>query len=457
MTDTALSVGQLFRRSRNALARDFRGLVWVEGEIKALREQRGSLYLTLVDPGDYADGGDINLDVACWPKRNAVLQAQLRQAGVKLTAGMMVRIEGTITISKVGRLQVELARLDTEALVGRQESEKRRLVEALTVDGSIDRNRHLSSPLVPLRVGLVASEGSEGCNDFLGQLQRTEFAFAVTFRHSAVQGPTAAASLSRAIADLAGEYIDVIAVCRGGGGELDAFDKEAVVRAIAGSPVPVWTGIGHTGDSSLADRVANQSFITPTECGQALVRAVTEYVATVDDLAGRAHRLAERALAAEEAQLKARGRHLVTSVELGLQKSGHQLHRYGERAQRSADRDLALRSAQVDGYQKDLWRGASVTLQEASSNVGQYGRIIASGGRAVMANSDRDLRLWRSQLSALDPARQLRRGYTLTRNAEGKLITQIADVTTGSPIFTELVGGRVQSTVEAVEHRENKS
>ena len=66
---------------------------------------------------------------------------------------------------------------------------------------------------------------------------------------------------------------------RGGGSKADlaAFDAEPVARAIATSDVPVWTGIGHTGDQSVADEVANRSFITPTECGQELARLAIDY------------------------------------------------------------------------------------------------------------------------------------------------------------------------------------
>ena len=67
---------------------------------------------------------------------------------------------------------------------------------------------------------------------------------------------------------------DVIAVVRGGGARADlaAFENEAVVRAIATATKPVFTGIGHTGDETLADIVAARACITPTECGQQIVR-----------------------------------------------------------------------------------------------------------------------------------------------------------------------------------------
>ena len=72
---------------------------------------------------------------------------------------------------------------------------------------------------------------------------------------------------------------DVAVLVRGGGsrGDLAAFDAEPVARAIATLPIPLWTGIGHTGDQSVADIVANQAFVTPTACAQELVRRVGEW------------------------------------------------------------------------------------------------------------------------------------------------------------------------------------
>ena len=87
--------------------------------------------------------------------------------------------------------------------------------------------------------------------------------------------------MAAAIAHLQPEPLDVIVVVRGGGSKADlaAFDQEPVARAIATSDIPVWTGIGHTGDQSVADEVANRSFITPTECGQELARVATRLLA----------------------------------------------------------------------------------------------------------------------------------------------------------------------------------
>ena len=50
-----------------------------------------------------------------------------------------------------------------------------------------------------------------------------------------------------------------------------------VARAVAGAPKPVLTGIGHTGDETVADIVAARVCITPTECGQQMVVAARRW------------------------------------------------------------------------------------------------------------------------------------------------------------------------------------
>ena len=103
----------------------------------------------------------------------------------------------------------------------------------------------------------MASPGTEGFNDFLGQLSGSGLAFTVVVVAAQVQGRRAGA-LARGIKALAEADCDLVVLVRGGGSKADlvAFDSEPVARAIALCPVPVWTGIGHTGDQSVADIVA---------------------------------------------------------------------------------------------------------------------------------------------------------------------------------------------------------
>jgi exodeoxyribonuclease VII large subunit len=290
-----LSIGGLYDEVDAALASVFprRRQLWVRGEIQSLSDQTGRsghCYLDLVDPdqGGSGDGsgppsrgrGAPTLRVKCWKGTWGPLKGALAREGITLTEGMVVVLRGSIDLYRPkGEIGFILSELDVTALLGRLAAQRAELLRALEAEGLLQRNRQVAVPEVPLRVGLVASPGTEGYQDFLGQLTGSGFGFQVQVVPVAVQGGEASAAVARAVTALGRTDCDVVVVVRGGGSKADlaTFDAPVVARAIALALKPVWTGIGHTGDESVADIVANRACITPTECGHQLVLRVGQW------------------------------------------------------------------------------------------------------------------------------------------------------------------------------------
>ena len=278
------SIGGVYEQVEGALNQAFprNRHLWVRGEIQHVSDHRsGHLYMSLIDPEDdgprrdRSRGGVPTLNVKCWRSSWAPLRHGLAKQGIELAEGMVVVLRGSLDLYRAkGEISLVLAEVDVTALLGQLAAKRAQLLQALDAEGLLRRNASLPLPAVPLHVGLVASPGTEGCQDFLGQLTGSGFGFRVSHVRVTVQGPGAASSIARAVTALSRSDCDVIAVVRGGGARADlaAFENEAVVRAIATATKPVFTGIGHTGDETLADIVAARACITPTECGQQIVR-----------------------------------------------------------------------------------------------------------------------------------------------------------------------------------------
>lgn len=401
--------------------------MWIYGEVKNIREWRGNWYITLVEPE--GDGYDIALDVSCNPKRRLIVQNQLAEAGISLGAGMQVRVLGQVSLGRLGKLQVELQQLDTSALIGEVALEKQRLLQALQRDGVIDNNRRIPLPAVPLRIGLVGSDGSDGVKDFLGRLQQSPFAFSVTMRHSPVQGPAAVPALTQAVNALQSEDIEVLVIVRGGGGELDAFDKEPVVRAIAQSRHPVWVGVGHTADQSVADRVAHGSFVTPTACGDALVERVGAYRRAVVQCLQHVSRVAQHETV----------------------RSHQYLLHLTDRLDRHANSWAIVHQAQLLELLRHAHRSGAHVLERA------HARLLASldacesaSARHVRAVSG-DLSLHRQALRLLDPQRQLERGYAIVRDPQGNALRDVAQLHPSDAVQVMLGRGSFGATVTHVQ------
>jgi exodeoxyribonuclease VII large subunit len=410
---------------------------WVFGEIQKYSDHRsGHCYLDLVDPT--ASGRDApTLKAKCWRTTWAPIRMAVAKAGLELAEGVVVRVRGYVDLyAPRGELGFIVTALDVEALrvsvLGEHARRREELLKKLVGEGLYDANRDQQISPVPIVVGLVASKGTEGCSDFLGMLEASGFAFRVHLRHAVVQGSRAPLEVARGIRALGDRGCDVICVVRGGGSQADlgAFDDERVARAIATSPVPVFTGVGHTGDVSVADLVANQSFRTPTACAEALVGTVREWY--TEHVAAAARRIDDAALGALDeldADVDQSRRHLVVVGR-------HQLAR--------ADQLLAVAASTVA-------RRAPLALARAGDTVAVATRRLGPLAQRQTATASDGLAARRALLAAYDPARLLARGWSITTDGSGGVVRSVDGLRAGQVLATRLADGVARSTVTDVE------
>lgn len=434
----ALSIAELYDEVQAAIERTFprRRELWVRGEIQHVADQhgrRGHCYLDLVDPESSGERQAPVLRVKCWQSTWTPLRATLAREGIELAPGMVVVLRGTLDFYRPkAEIGFVLAELDVTALLGRLAARRAALLRALAAEGLLERNRSLAVPPVPLRIGLVASPKTEGYRDFLGQLAGSGLGFSVVAAPVTVQGADAPASVAAAVRKLSGAgAVDLIVVVRGGGSKADlaAFDAEPVARAIATSTVPVWTGIGHTGDESVADVVANRSCITPTECGRDLVQRVrTWWEGSVGAVAAVAARRAEEVLEdSERSHDRARERLCAMARRLVATRHDHLVHR-------------------VDALVRSAPRAVDGSRTHVATGVARLGPL-ATG--QVERSQDR-LAAWRRLLAAYDVDRQLERGYTLTLDTDGRVVRGAREVREGDRIVTRFADGSARSVVDGV-------
>ncbi|MGA8680012.1 MAG: exodeoxyribonuclease VII large subunit [Acidimicrobiales bacterium] len=428
--DAALSVAEFYERVRFALRAEFPTEVWVTGEIRKVTVNKGNRYLELADhdapPGR---GSAAMLDVACWSRDWPLIGAELQSAGLELTAGLVVRIRGKVGVwDGAAKLRFSMTDLDVAALLGGIAAARRKLLLELEREGLLDANRRMPVPLVPMRIGLVTSAGSEAYRDFTGQLERSCYAFAVRLEACLVQGAEAPQQIAIAIRRLQDFEPDVIVLVRGGGGrgDLAAFDSEFVARAIATSGHPVWTGIGHTGDRSVADEVCQRALITPASCGEAVVAAVTSYLEGIDSAAQ---------------VIAARGR-------AALDRAGERVDDGRGRLARAARHELDQASSSLVLARRQVEHGAKVGLERSRGAVGRQAQDLARISRHALQSEEQQLGNLRSVLAAFDPRRQLARGWSLTRTEDGRVLRSVTQLLPADKIVTMLADGNVTSSVE---------
>ena len=446
MTDTARDI--LTPTQLNTLARDLLEgafpLVWVEGELgNVTRPASGHLYFTLKDA-----------------------RAQVRCAMFKPKSQWLkfVPREGLKVLGR-GRLTLYEARGDYQLVLDHMEEAGegalRRAFDALKArleaEGLFDAARKRPLPAWVRRLAVITSPTGAAVRDVLSVLARRLPLLEVDVLPSLVQGESAAAQITDLLrrAGASGRY-DVVLLTRGGGSleDLWAFNDEALVRAIAASPVPVVSAVGHETDFTLADFAADLRAPTPSVAAELMVPDRRDLLARLQALHGRSqtlqrHRLAQAMQRADRAALRLQAQSPEARLRL-LRQRQDGLHR----------RLDALWRAHLQERQARLRRAATVLCAHhpARRLAVLHERLLRLRARPQSAIS-RVLQRDRLQLQALarsleacSPLATVARGYSiLTREGDGTLVHSITQAAVGDRLQARLADGSLSLRVDAVD------
>ncbi len=408
-----LTVAQFSASLADAVESAFPDEIWVQGAISGLsRSGSGHVYFDLVDPdAEMGRRADAVLPVALFDSNRHLVNRILRKAGgVRMHDGIEIRIRGRVAhYAPQARVQLVMSLIDPQFTLGQMVAAREALIDKLRSEQLLDRNHLVPFPSLPLRVALVTSDGSAAYADFTEQLMASGLPFRVTLLHSPVQGLDAVPALTDAVRTADRLDVDVVVLVRGGGARTDlvAFDHERVARAIAVCRHPVIVGVGHETDRSVADEVANRSAKTPTAAAVVLVEAVGRYRHRLDEATERLGALTELHLSNARLHLVSAGRRLLGVAEREVERQTTALDHAAERLRKTPLR--------------------------------------------ITDDADRDLALASARLHALDPARALQRGWSITRTDEGRLLRSVADAGPGTGLVTTTMDGTLRSTVESVD------
>jgi exodeoxyribonuclease VII large subunit len=452
--ESTYSVVELTSLVRDALRRAQPEELWVRGEVQNLTSSAGHTYFSLVEKAERGDRVQGRLDVALFRDDARNVRRALREVpGADLGNDVEVRIRGRVTVyPPTGRYQLVMTGIDPVFTLGGIAANRERVLQALAADGLLGVNRGLPLPPVPLRIGLVTSSGSAAYHDFVHELEAAPYAWQVVVADVRVQGAAAARRIKWALGQLAQLDLDVVVLARGGGSRADLapFDTELVARAIAATGVPVLTGVGHEIDRSVADEVAHTACKTPTACAQQLVRQVDEFVGALDHASHRVAARARQRMALAGRELDDAARRARRSATTAVSREHTRLDRVHGRLHELARRRTTDLRVDLDACARRLNElGRRATRDQRSALSGREHRL-ATHAQHHLARAG--LRLERSEgvVRALDPRRVLERGYSITRDADGRVLRTSDAVAAGAVVETELARGRVTSRVETV-------
>ena len=371
----SFSVGQFTEVLNHVLKASFDEGVWVEGEIQGLRKPNPHAYFTLIENVDGAKA-QLNINLFAGPLRN--VQAKLRQQGIELKDGLKVRLFGRVEYyGPFGKLNLIATDVDTQFSAGDVAAKREELLRQLMEKGVDKLNKRIPVPVVPLRLGIISSSQAAGWADAQQHLTESGIGFAITFCDVRVQGDAAVSQIVAALNSLSRrDDIDLVMLMRGGGskGDLAAFDDEQIAMAISKCSHPVFTGIGHEIDTSIADIVAHTANKTPTACAQSVIAIVESFLSELSYSAGSLRSLTQTAVERARSRIAVSVERLRTRPRTALERQTQKLMMHAA-------------SVRLLDPVTTMARGWSIT-RDSSGNVVRSISDIKKGDTVVTALAD---------------------------------------------------------------------
>ena len=442
ITGEILTPSQLNTLARSLLEDTF-PLVFVEGELgNVSRPASGHLYFTLKDA---------RAQVRC-----ALFKPKSQWLGFQPREGMKVLARGRLTLYEArGDYQMILDSLE-EAGEGALRRAFEQLRARLQAEGLFDDARKRPLPAWPRRLAVITSPSGAAVQDVLSVLRRRFPLLEVEVLPVPVQGDGAAAQITAMLqrAATSGRY-DVVLLARGGGSleDLWAFNDEALARAVAASPVPVVSAIGHETDFSLSDFAADLRAPTPSAAAELLVPNRADLRLRLDGLQRRAsslqvHQLRQRAQRADRAGLRLNALRPEARLAAGRQRREDALRRLQSALrQRLQAHAASLRHARAVLHATRPQRRLQALREQLAAS---RPRLQAAVARRMQRDALQLRGLARS-LEAVSPLATIARGYSILQRDDGHVVQATGDVAVGHDLTARLADGRLHLQVTAVE------
>ncbi len=429
------TVSELTADMRAALAAEFSD-IWVAGEISGAKlPPSGHYYFTLKDEA-------AQIRCVCYKTTARYLKFKPQDGVAVLARGRIDVYEGR------GEVQLVVEALEPQGH-GALQLAFEQLKRKLAAEGLFDAARKRPLPSLPERIGIVTSPSGAVIRDMLHVLERRCPGRHIRLYPAQVQGEGAAEQIAAGIEYFgASGWPEVVIVARGGGSleDLWAFNEERVARAIAASPIPVVSAVGHETDFTIADFAADLRAPTPSAAAELVV---CTRQSLLDALAGAGARL--RQAARLTLALRARQFHSVAIDPARLHRT------LGRRMQRIDELEYALRDAVrrvVNSGKRSLdaiaarlvQRDVRLQFAEARRRLETQESRLTQAIRRRVAGAGGSLLPLTAHLTQLSPLKILERGYAIVER-DGTIVKSPADAPVGSDVRVRLAAGELAARI----------
>ena len=387
---------------------------FVQGEISNLsKPSSGHWYFTLKDK---------NGQVRC-----AFFRLNQRKIKFSPENGMSVIIRGATTLyPQRGDFQLIIQQMEP-AGIGNLQLAFDQLKNKLRLEGLFDSESKKEIPSFPNNIGVISSATGAVIRDIIKVLKLRYPLAQILLYDTIVQGESAHKKIIKALesADQS-KNCDVIILARGGGSleDLWAFNEEDLARSIYACSTPIISSIGHETDTTIADFVSDLRAPTPSAAAVAATPDINTILYNASKLKQYLYDSIKQSIESKKATL--------ALLKLKIIDPSQQLF---------------LNAQKLDEYELRLLKINKSVVNNHKENLKQLASQMEMLFENCMKMNQNALSNYGNSLNLLSPLNTLSRGYTITQDKEGKIITSIKKIKENELIFSKFHDGKVTSKV----------
>jgi exodeoxyribonuclease VII large subunit len=481
---TIFSLHEVTKSIQQTLSERYKSSFWVKAEMNKLNyyKQSGHCYPELVEK---QNGKVIAQIKSCLWKEDYIRSNEKFQAILKepLKDGIKILFLAKITFDPAHGLSLLIMDIDPSYTLGDLEREKQETIKKLRDEGIFDRNRTLKLPALPQRIAIISVETSKGFADFRKIIETNpwQYKFFNFLFPSLLQGDKAISAISYQLKRIltVRHHFDVVAIIRGGGGDvgLSCYNNYQLAKEIATFPIPVITGIGHATNETVVEMISFYNAITPTKLAEYLLQKFHNFSIPVQEAERKIHDRSKRFLNEEKTKFQSEIKLfrslteniiIVNKNEVSiLSKSLHQNSNYILRAEkerlsfvqnemiRSTHKFSREKRTVIKQYATTLSKDIGSKIIHSKLFLSRIKENLALHSLQLFKNKRIELNSTEKNLSNMNPENVVRRGYSITL-LNGKSIGKISQLQKGDTIETTVSDGKIVSTVESLNKKENE-
>lgn len=406
---TIFSLLEVSKSIQKTLAERYKSLYWIKAEMNKLNHytHSGHCYPELVEKQDGKVVAEIRSTL--WKADFTRINNNfLKIAQEPLREGITMLFQASISYDPMYGLSLRIVDIDPTFTLGELEKEKLDSIRKLKEEGIYEANKSIPFPMLPKKLAIISVETSKGLSDFYKIINQNPWGYKLecTLFPALLQGDKSIPSIINQLAVIADKIaeFDVVAIIRGGGGEvgLSSYNNYLLAKAIAIFPIPILTGIGHSTNYTVSEMVAYKNAITPSELADFLIQKFHNFSVPIEKAAEGIQQLILTRFKEE--------RNFLSQMATHIQWVGK--------------RELQTARTNIQHMQQELGALIKLRFYEHKTALAHTEKII--------------------QLS--DPRRMLKQGFSITK-VNGKLLQSLDQLSPGDLIQTILEDGEIISTV----------